>query len=79
VTRPLSSSKVEVTAKSYSDHEALEVDLELSIGNNKKSTTSENKVRVSSKKQFFAQYIHIIPQYFDQGVCYANSGYGDLR
>ena len=56
MTRPLSSSKVEATGKSYSDHEALEVDLELSISNNKKSTANENKERVScTKTYFFAQ------------------------
>ena len=59
MTRPLSSSKVEATGKSYSDHEALEVDLELSISNNKKSTASENKERVScTKTYFFCTDIH---------------------
>ena len=52
VTRPLASAKVKATGKSYSDHEALEVDLELSISDNKKSNTaSESKERVSCKKQ----------------------------
>ena len=51
MTRPLASAKVEATGKSYSDHEALEVDLELSISDDKKSNTaSENKERVSCKK-----------------------------
>ena len=52
MTRPLASAKVEATGKSYSDHEALEVDLELSISDNKKNSTgSESKERVSCKKQ----------------------------
>ena len=52
MTRPLASTKVEATGRSYSDHEALEVDLELSISDHKKSNTgSESKVRVSCKKQ----------------------------
>ena len=52
MTRPLASTKVEATGRSYSDHEALEVDLELSISDNKKSNTaSESKERVSCKKQ----------------------------
>ena len=51
MTRPLASTKVEATGRSYSDHEALEVDLELSISDHKKSNTgSESKERVSCKK-----------------------------
>ena len=44
MTRPLSFAKVEATGKSYSDHEALEVDLELSNSNKKSNRESKGKV-----------------------------------
>ena len=44
MTRPLSFAKVEATGKSYSDHEALEVDLELSNSNKKSNRESKRKV-----------------------------------
>ena len=47
MTRPLSFAKVEATGKSYSDHEALEVDLELSNSNKKSDRESKRKVIVS--------------------------------
>ena len=50
MTRPLASTKVEATGRSYSDHEALEVDLELSISDNKKSNTgSESKEKTHER------------------------------
>ena len=47
VTRPLASAKIEGTGKSYSVHEALEVDFELSITSDdkKSNTASESKGR----------------------------------
>ena len=58
MTRPLSSAKVEATGKSYSDHEALEVDLELSISDNQKNNTEkESKERVSCKNNYVSKYM----------------------
>ena len=50
MTRPLASTKVEATGRSYSDHEALEVDLELSISDDKKCNAAiESKERTHER------------------------------